>query len=78
MQFPKSEHLGTVKGPDGRDYRLEFYGENEGAAVINGPAPPPNTGRMLPVPEVHREDAKDTDDARTKLEAWLRAVGWKK
>jgi hypothetical protein len=75
VKYPKSESMSTVKGPDGRDYRLAFYGENEGAAVVCGPVPP-STGRLYETPEVHREPAADADDARTKLAAWLHTAGW--
>jgi hypothetical protein len=37
---------------------------------------PSNMGRMVSVPEVCREDAKDADDVRAKLAAWRRARGW--
>ena len=75
MKFPKSEFLGTTRSPDGHIYSMRFHGENEGAAVITGPVPS-NEGRMVQVPEVCREDAKDADDARAKLAAWRRARGW--
>ncbi len=74
------KHLGSVKGPDGRDYRLNFIGDNGGAAVISGPAPliaqPGRGAKMESLPVVHREPAENADDAREKLTAWLQERGW--
>ena len=75
MKFPKSEHLGTATAPDGAEYRCEFYGEDEGAAVVVGPRPPSGTG-MQSLPEVHREPATSASDALIKLRAWRRERGW--
>jgi hypothetical protein len=75
MKFPKSEPLGVTKSPDGQSYSLHFCGENEGAATITGPVPT-FEGKLVAVPEVHREPATDPVDARTKLAAWIRAKGW--
>jgi len=63
MNYPKSEHLGMSTSPDGAEYSLHFYGENEGAAVVTGPIPR-NAGRLVRVAEVHREPATDAADAR--------------
>jgi hypothetical protein len=30
MKYPASKFLERVQGPDGRDYNLQFFGENEG------------------------------------------------
>ena len=75
MKFPKSEPLGMTKSPDGQSYSLHFRGENEGAATITGPVPT-FEGKLVAVPEVHREPATDPADARIKLTAWIRAQGW--
>lgn len=77
MKYPPSERIGTAHDPEGRSYSMEFYGENEGAAVINGPVPM-NTGRLDPVPEVHREGAAAADEARDRLHAWVDAHGWRR
>ena len=74
-KFPDSQALGLVRGSDGMNYTLHFYGENEGAAVITGPSAPTSL-RLREVPEVHREPASDATDARTKLDAWRRTNGW--
>jgi hypothetical protein len=75
MRYPPSEQIGLRTAPDGSDYNLRFYGENEGAAVITGPIRR-NVGRMVEVPEIHREHASDAADARRKLESWCNAQGW--
>lgn len=76
MKYPGSEMLAIVTASDGSEYVLDFYGENEGAAVICGPRPP-DVSQWAQVPEVHREPAKDAGDARAKLRAWCAAKGWK-
>jgi hypothetical protein len=75
-----SEHK-TVHFPrravdsDGNSYALEFYGENEMAAVVAGPTPTAGQG-VKQVPELHREPASSSDDAWAKLDAWVKARGW--
>ena len=77
MKHANSEFLSKVTGPDGRDYHLHFYGEDEGAAVLVGPVSPPNTpGGLREVSEVHRQHAGSAAEARAKLRDWLRASGW--
>ncbi len=75
MKFPESEGLGFATGADGKRYHMDFYGEDEGAAVIIGPVES-NTGVLNEYPEVHREDATDADDAFAKLSAWMKTNGW--
>lgn len=75
MKFPESERVGTATASDGSVYVLDFYGEDEGAAVVTGPS---QVGAgMVEMPEIHREDASSADDARAKLTAWSRAKGWR-
>lgn len=76
MDYPASKHLGAASDPEGRTYNLEFYGENEGAAVVGGPIIF-GGAELHHVPEVHREPAKDADEAREKLAAWTSAKGWR-
>lgn len=76
MRFPDSMLLGLAKAPDGSLYNLDFYGENEGAAVVTGPKPPPNSMVMAHVPEVYREDADGPADAWVKLMNWIATRGW--
>jgi hypothetical protein len=76
MKFQKSEPLGMTESPEGQSYLLHFRGENEGAATITGPVPT-FAGKMIEVPEVHREPATDPDDARAKLATWIKAKGWR-
>jgi hypothetical protein len=64
-----------TKSHDGQSYSLHFCGENEGAATITGPVPT-FEGKLVAVPEVHREPATDPADALTKLAAWISAKGW--
>ena len=75
MKFPASKHLGHVLSPTGATYSLHFYGEDEGAAVVAGPVPF-GGGKLVAIPEVHREPATNADDARAKLTAWRRVSGW--
>lgn len=75
MKFPKSEELGSAKDQEGRAYSLSFFGENEGAAAVNGPRQS-GVMQMQELPEVHREDAKDAVEARAKLAEWCRGRGW--
>ena len=76
MKYPESKGLGSVKGPDGRNYSQHFRGENEGMAAITGPTP--EGGQMQFVKEVYREPAVDAEDAKRKLEKWRREQGWPK
>lgn len=76
MKFPKSEVLESFRAPNGKEYTCWFYGEDEGAAVITGPTPPPTGSGFREVAEIHREPATDKDDAKQKLRAWRRANGW--
>jgi hypothetical protein len=73
--YPNSVRLGDAVGPDGESYRLDFYGESEGAAVIVGPLHF-NADKLEKTDEQHREPATDADDARTKLAVWMREAGW--
>lgn len=70
MKYPKSVYLGSTSGPDGQRYRLDFYGEDEGAAVVSGPTMTGSHG-MTKLGEVHREPAATADEARAKLNAWI-------
>jgi hypothetical protein len=72
MKYPPSERLGNVTAPDGKVYDLNFYGENEGAAVIGGPLRF-DGGHLAEVPEVVRVPAESAEDAREKLLAWWSA-----
>jgi hypothetical protein len=74
MRYPKREVLESFRLSDGKEFTCWFYGENEGAAVITGPTPPPGSG-MKQVSERCREDATDPEDARRKLRAWRREHG---
>jgi len=77
MKYPPSKNLGTIE-KDGRTYTLHFFGENEGAAVVTIPnGQPVPGGGMVETREVHREGAKDADDARAKLTARLELGGLK-
>ena len=77
MRYAASETLGTVTGPDGKHYDLEFYGEDEGAAVVSGPLRIGGSGGLaVEGAEVHREPASSPEDARTKLKAWMRSMRW--
>jgi hypothetical protein len=76
MRYPKSEDVGIALDPDGKQYILEFYGENEGAAVVKG-SRTLNSDRMTVVSEIYRESAIDAADARQKLHAWARVRGWR-
>lgn len=51
---------------------MHFDGSNEGAAVVNVEVPP--EGRAI---ELHREPAKDADDAIVKIVAWWNANEWR-
>ena len=74
MRYPPTQNLGLAVGPDGRNYSLHFYGEDEGAAVITGPVPPP--GVLRAVSEVHREPVGSAAEAAAALLAWRRTEGW--
>ncbi len=74
MKYPKSENLGTIAGPDGRDYSMKFYREDEGVAVVVGPSP--RSGKMEWVKEVFREHAATPEEARQEIDAWRRAQDW--
>lgn len=73
--YPESKYLGHATGPDRQSYRLDFHGEDEGAAVIAGPSPA-RMGEMVELREVHRSYARDAEDALARLQAWLREAGW--
>ena len=75
MKFAKSELLGIARAENGWLYDLDFFGEDEGAAVVSGPKPLLD-GVMTQVPEVHRESATNAADARAKLETWVHERGW--
>ncbi len=75
MVFPPSERLEIVTGPDGQLYNLDFWGENEGRAVISGPKPIGGT-KLRMVPEVYSEPADSPVDARIKLNAFRCQFGW--
>lgn len=76
MKYDASKEIGRNVAPDGEEYTLEFYGEDEGAAVVTGPVPK-NQTRLTESPEVHREPATSAADAEMKLRAWVRERGWK-
>ena len=72
VNHPKSKLLDLVRGPDGLEYRLLFYGESELAAVVC--APP--SGALGETKEVHREPATSAEEAHEKLKAWMKREGW--
>jgi hypothetical protein len=75
--FPRSEDLGRSRGVNGEDFALDFYGEDEGAAVVSVPDPTHNGIGMTPMIEVFRAPAADTDEARRVIAAFAEANGWR-
>ncbi len=77
MKFPNDEHLGIARSSDGKEiYDLEFYGQNEGRAVAEGPLTLGGGGRMVEVPEVYEARANDAEEARRVLAAWAKENGY--